>query len=322
MLKQQISRFLSLFDFLSSREKLGGGKIYHFLGFLSNAVFHGASADDYFRYRLWEKSGFEKSKFITYARSKSIIKKYNSKEKVKIFKEKKLFNDFFNDYICRDWVCTDTCTKVDFAIFAKKYNKVICKPLEGGQGKGIFLYEYKDDSDAYAVFKKTHSYIIEELIIQHPLLASINPTSVNTIRVVTFTYKGIAHIISCALRTGVKGAVVDNLHSNSSQCWAIDIESGIVSTPSCGYDYQHKLIHMGSGVQVLGMKMPNWENVKALVVAAAERIPEVGYVGWDVAISEDKICLIEGNHDPGHDLMQMMDQVGKYKRIQQIIKTY
>lgn len=77
--------------------------------------------------------------------------------------------------------------------------------------------------------------------MQHPLLVSINLISVNTIRVVTFIYKGIAHIISCALRTGIKGAVVDNLHFNSSQCRAIDIESGMVFSPSCADDYQHKL---------------------------------------------------------------------------------
>ena len=35
----------------------------------------GCSPDDYFRYEFYRKSNFEKNKFITYRRSKKIIKK-------------------------------------------------------------------------------------------------------------------------------------------------------------------------------------------------------------------------------------------------------
>ena len=32
---------------------------------------------------------------------------------------------------------------------------------------------------------------------------------------------------------------------------------------------------------------------------AALVVPEIRYVGWDVAITEDDVCLIEGNCYPG-----------------------
>lgn len=234
-------------------------------------------------------------------------------------RDKTIFNKFFHENIGRNWLCTDLCSLEDFVEFVKKYKRVICKPLNGGQGQGIFIYEYSNDKDAKQTFDSIPGFLVEELIVQHSVLSSINPTSVNTCRIVTFTYNGVAHIIACSLRTGVKGAVVDNLHSNTSQCWSIDIDSGIVFTPSCGYDYNHWLKHIGSGVQVIGMKIPNWEVAKSIVIKSAQKIPEIGYIGWDVAITEGGACLIEANHDPGHDLMQMIDQVGKYQYIKKII---
>ena len=44
-------------------------------------------------------------------------------------------------------------------------------------------------------------------------------------------------------------------------------------------------------------------------------IPEVQYAGWDVAILEDGVAIIEGNRDPGHDVVQMIAQTGLYNKI-------
>lgn len=34
-------------------------------------------------------------------------------------------------------------------------------------------------------------------------------------------------------------------------------------------------------------------------------IPQVRYVGWDVAVRENDVLLIEGNSYPGHDILQL-----------------
>ena len=41
-----------------------------------------------------------------------------------------------------------------------------------------------------------------------------------------------------------------------------------------------------------------------MVFEAAQRVPQVGYVGWDVAMAEDGPLLIEGNTMPGYDMPQ------------------
>jgi hypothetical protein len=43
-------------------------------------------------------------------------------------------------------------------------------------------------------------------------------------------------------------------------------------------------------------------------------------VGWDVAITPDGPILIEGNHDANHDAMQIADQIGKYRKIMDLLQ--
>lgn len=51
------------------------------------------------------------------------------------------------------------------------------------------------------------------------------------------------------------------------------------------------------------------------VKEAALVVPEVQYIGWEVAILKNSVALIEGNHDSGHDVVQMIAQTGLYQDI-------
>lgn len=284
------------------------------------AIRHAASADDFFRYRFIEKSDYQRSKFITYGRSQYIIRHFNNTGRTDIFNDKCKFNDFFAPIVKRAWICTATLDEQAVKDFVNLHGQVIAKPQNGGQGKGIFLLSDKQLCTSMLNSVIGGGYLLEELIKQHPLLASINKDSVNTVRIVTFYHDSHVHIISCALRTGLKGSITDNLHSEASQCWVVDPATGIVCSPSFGYDFQSSIFHRGSNTKVIGLSIPNWDLAVDMVKKAAMMIPDVAYIGWDVAIMENDVQLIEGNHDPGHDLMQMGDDKGKYELIKHIIK--
>lgn len=55
----------------------------------------------------------------------------------------------------------------------------------------------------------------------------------------------------------------------------------------------------------MGYQLPMIEEAKALACQAALEIPEVGHVGWDMAIGPDGPAIIEGNDFPGTDLCQL-----------------
>ena len=188
------------------------------------------------------------------------------------------------------------------------------KPTNGGQGRGIFKLTYNEIKKNESV-DNYRNYIVEEFLIQHEEISKINHTSVNTIRVLTF--KG--EILACALRTGSAGSVVDNLRSQGV-CAHIDVETGIIDAKCMDKEFNNYMFHPDSKVQMVGIKIPNWEALKQYVKGATKIVPDVEYVGWDVAVLKDGFALIEGNHDPGHSVVQMITQTGLYDDIKKIEK--
>ena len=59
---------------------------------------------------------------------------------------------------------------------------------------------------------------------------------------------------------------------------------------------------------MLGFQIPNWNVLLQEVEEAAKLLPQCRFIGWDVAITEMGIELIEGNHNPG---LYTMESIGK-----------
>ena len=71
---------------------------------------------------------------------------------------------------------------------------------------------------------------------------------------------------------------------------------------------------------MLGREIPLWKEAMAMVKRAAEMIPSVKYIGWDVAISENGPLFIEGNHDPDLDIMEFVGNSGYLPLIKRHLK--
>ena len=54
------------------------------------------------------------------------------------------------------------------------------------------------------------------------------------------------------------------------------------------------------------MKIPMWDRVLEVVIEAAKKIPQVRYIGWDIAITNDGVELIEGNNWPYTGTFEIM----------------
>lgn len=275
------------------------------------AVRYGCSPDDYFRYQFYKKSNYERNSFITYKRSRQLIKIYNDPNFISYFSDKRLFNHHFSEYLKRDWISLESIQEEEFLAFVKKNKRVLLKPVAGGQGKGIQVLEWEDAQGKLNSFR---DYIAEEVLVQHPKMSALHPNSVNTIRILTF--KG--EIVACALRVGNNNSFVDNLHSKGI-CGHVDIETGIVDYPCVDNELNAYWKHPTTGETLIGFQIPLWDLVKEEVQKVAKEIPEVQYVGWDIAILPETIAIIEGNHDPGHDVVQMISQQGIYNVISNLI---
>lgn len=276
-------------------------------------IVFGASPDDYFRYEFYRKSLRGRNQFITYRRSKKLIKKYNtsSNDLLKTLNDKSLMNAHFKDFIKREWIDLDKCSMKEFSEFAARQGRVIMKPKGGSGGRGIFILEGEKIADNINEYK---GYIAEQLLVQHEEIAKLNPSSVNTLRVMTF--KG--EIISCVLKIGSGNAVVDNMCSKGMY-GNVNLEYGITDSLFYDIELNRYVYHPCGGAKLVGVEIPHWDKIREFTRKAADTVPEINYVGWDVAILQDEFAIIEANEAPGHDLScQSTVQVGIYKRIKDI----
>ena len=139
------------------------------------------------------------------------------------------------------------------------------------------------------------SLVIQEALSQSPQLASINPSSVNTLRVLTFLRKdGTVKICSSILRMGRGGSRVDNASSGGI---TIGIrEDGTLKDVAFSVTGEAFTEHPSSNVRFSGISIPNYDKVLDFVTALSARIPYFRLVSWDVALdTNNDPVLIEAN---------------------------
>jgi hypothetical protein len=275
---------------------------------------------DYNLFAMYDMNKYERSTVITRGINNEIIKKYNNPEYMGTFHDKIKFNKRFNKYLKRKWLEITERNYQEFAKFCKENPVFMAKRTQESCGKGIEVIDSSKEN-----LKKLHQrlyqnqqFLVEELVVQCQELSKLHPESVNTIRVVTL--KG--NIVVAMLRIGNNHNNVDNFN-HEGLCVPIEIEEGIIKYPAI--DKQGNLYekHPLTNKAIVGFKVPNWDKVIKLCEDASLEIPEVGYIGWDVSVINDDVCLIEANEFPGHDLYGLpphrTNNIGLLPRFKDII---
>ncbi|QIK69896.1 hypothetical protein G7062_06140 [Erysipelothrix sp. HDW6C] len=260
---------------------------------------------DYLDFELYNVPESKRGTFVTRGVNNAYVAKFNSKEKWDTLDNKVNFLKFFDGYHGRGWMDLEASTYEDFDAFLKKYKRIAAKPVDGICGHGIDFYDYEEGMDTRKVFDTlmaNQQYLAEEYLIQNKDVSVLHPMSVNTIRVVTIQKDGNIRIPFVCIRVG-NGKSVDNLNSGGFAA-RVNIETGIVETPGVGKYNRVAETHPITGVKFEGFKIPMFDQVIELAKTAALHIPELGIVGWDIAILEDRPVIVEGNQFPGHDIYQ------------------
>ena len=301
----------------------GYSRFYHLMDYLSALVRHGAHIDQYIAGRFWTYSNPQRSKCLTHYRRVALQDKYNNPADVHYFVNKPEFNRFFSDYVKRGWLWVKDSTFDDFKNFIARYPSIIVKPVEGKQGDGIrMLDNLPHDQEALR-----HAYdelaredvILEELIIQHPDMVFGN-RSVNTIRVLTACRPdGTARIMKAFLRAGVGDTLMDNT-ATGGYYYEVDLDTGIVVSKGISKNGDLVFIHPHTHIIMLGFKVPLWDQVVNMCIDAAQRLPRVALVGWDVAISQDHVQLIEGNNSADYIGYEFVGSNGYYEKIRNFMQ--
>lgn len=268
---------------------------------------YGCLPRQYFNGNFWNKRANDRKDIITYPRFVKIMSALNKPQDIHLLENKAHFNKTFADYVHREWLFSLEASPKQIADFIRKHGKVIIKPFDEMEGHGIYKLELSKvtDLEKTAADLANQKVMIEEILAQHPDMVFGN-TSVNTIRVHTvLDREGRGHVVSCVLRAGVGDTVMDN-YLSGGVIYPVDVDSGIVTGKGKSHSGMVHITHPQTDIVMLGYKIPNWNILLRDIKKAAERLPNLRIVGWDVAITNDGIALIEGNHNPDYELFEFI----------------
>ncbi len=282
-------------------KKTGKNSAYLFIDMVLCGLIYKAGYLDYELFEMYDLNAKQRSTILTRGKNNDFVKKYNVKGYRDLFNNKWNFNNKFKKFTKRDFMLLDENNEKEFNKFIKGKEYIIAKPLEGTHGDGIM--KIKPDKNTYKKLIKTESRLIEDYIIQDKEMDKMNPSSINTLRIVTLYDKGVSSIICTYLRVG-NNKIVDNFN-NGGMVVPINTDTGIIEYNAIDKAGHVFVKHPETKTKFIGFKVPQFEEAKKLCLEASKVIKEVGYVGWDVGISNKGPCLIEGNDYPGHDIYQL-----------------
>lgn len=314
--KEFIGKFNYYYENVND-ESLNKGKLarfFLFIDYIFAFIFHGCSITNYFVYGFYGMKHRERKKYVTWRRQKWIYKQCNEDKYGYLLRDKDYINTNFDKYLGRDWKISNKIDWEEFEDFASKNPSFIVKPIHGTEGQGIYKYENLEDGELREVYNrfKMEEYLYETYIKQHPAINAIHPSSVNTLRIATVRNRDGVNIMSASLRMGRHGDVMDN-YTTGGLVAAIDLETGIIKVPGIDKMHNSYVLHPETQTQIAGLKLPFWEETKAMVKALGQEVPQIRYTGWDIAITEKGPVLLEGNYRGNFHVQQHSDHVGKYE---------
>lgn len=289
-------------------------RIILFFDMIACSIKYQAGYTDYFLFYFEDLNAKQRSTYVTRGVNNSYIRLLNNREYYKYFSNKILFNDTFKDYLGRDYLDLAKVSPVEFCKFIKKHPTIIVKTIDGSGGFGVEKIETNINTNSNELYKELISkrqYLVEECIIQHKDMAKLADKSVNTLRIVTVTKNGNTHVMLKVIRFGNGINAVDNFHSGGM--YSVFDDNGVITKPAVDREGNVYEEHPLNKTKIVGFKIPYFKEAIDLAIKASKVIPQLGYVGFDIAISEKGPVLVEGNELPGYDLYQSKVHLNKNK---------
>lgn len=314
-------RMDDLITYIAEENKVKKAKVY--FDFFLNAATRGIGYVDYLKGNYINLSNEEKKNYLTKRNYVRLVKYLNKRGYQMIFHDKIVFNRIFKDYIGRDFIDIREVGYKGFKKFVTGKENVFAKKHNSFGGDGVTKVNIAGE-DLKVLFNQLYNnkqYLIEDTLIQNEYLDWINPKAVNNVRLVTLLKDGEVYVVFKTLRINAGSEEVISCHDIYM---TLDDEGNVLGNvvdDECNIYKKHPV----TGFKFKGAKIPHIDKALELVKSAAKLVPEMRWIGWDVAITEDGAAIIEGNNYPSFGLHQFYllndgEEIGKYKKIKEILK--
>lgn len=288
--REEIDAFWSLYLTPSLREQLID---YHYYDLFNNAETIGGSLSRYipdsFHY-LFIDDYYTNPQHSNPCDDKNLYDLYFHDVNTPQVVFRKFYGMFLDEHYCE-------ISREEAIGRARDCGEVILKKGKfTGGGEGVMFWDsvHDDESKLQDFLQGSNDIICQTLIHQHEELNKLNPTSVNSIRLVTLFFQNQVFMLSSAMRFGVPGSKTDNFNGGGMAC-GVQHDGRLKSV---AYDITAtKHHHTAQGVSLDSIVIPQYGECVSLVKSMAKRFASVSrLVSWDLTIdAAGRPLLIECN---------------------------
>lgn len=186
----------------------------------------------------------------------------------------------------------------------RNFSEAVIKPTQEGMwGEGVKVLSADELQSPTSLFKEYGTnFIIQKRVNQSSELSQLNPTSLNTLRILSYRQDNEVHILYTVVRIGRLGKTIDNETAGGINA-DIDLTSGKIIECAYGTPKEKKILQTDNGTVLQGYAIPSFDKVIAKVKELHLRLPYFNIIGWDWGVDADnEPILIEWNRCP--DLSQ------------------
>lgn len=204
---------------------------------------------------------------------------------------------------------------------------VFAKPCEGSGSIGSALIKGVDGDDLVLgngsktsiaafcdeVFRDyPDGFVFQTALVQHDHLTRIAGPAVGSVRVVTVRRSDDPELLYTLWKLPSPSAMSDNFWQAGSMLALVDSACGQILACHAGTGLDRKQVdaHPTTDEPIIGQKIPFWEETCEMARDAHALFPEIGLVGWDIAITAEGPAIIECNCNPHHVLYQLASGKG------------
>jgi len=261
---------------------------------------YGFQPDEYLCFNLKNKNMEERKAFVSDIDRFCFIYKMNDLFEMPLFNNKARTYAFFKQYYKRDAIAIHS--RKDYGAFqdyVSNHPVFVKKAVYESMGRSIELVDTntcgKTKEQLFNEWISQGLHILEERVVQSPILAALNSSSVNTVRCITMNTRSGIKVAYCFFKVGRNGSFVDNAGAGGIVV-GINPDTGVCETEGFDELYNTYKKHPESGVAFKGFRLPAWNDMIALCKEMSAQTPKVKCIGWDMAYTEEeRWVVIEGN---------------------------
>lgn len=209
---------------------------------------------------------------------------------------------------------------------ACRFDALISKPQFGSKGKGVRRFvrisggEWRSSDGAirlqsgdlgrWLAHERSRGRLVQQCLAPHASVAAISPGALPTLRIVTCLDEGgVPEVTETMLRLSLaQDRAADNFNADNLVA-SVEQATGLIGPAlrRTRRGFVEHATHPATRAAIAGVRLELLEQASALAVAGHRVFSrDFAIIGWDIGLSADGAMMIEGNWNPGVNVIQLV----------------